>query len=126
MIPNIPELKVLPLAQLVLHEDHDMQRTLPLVNKLRAYALQDRGADTADANEALGFDADERVYLPAAEILRQLGISEVRLLTNNPEKVGALERCGIKVVERVAHSFPSNDHNDFYLATKAKRFGHLF
>ena len=101
-------------------------RGIGLVNKLRAYALQDAGADTADANETLGFDADERVYLPAAEMLHQLGISRVRLLTNNPEKVEGLERCGISVAERVAHSFPSNSHNDFYLATKARRFGHMF
>jgi GTP cyclohydrolase II len=101
-------------------------RGIGLVNKLRAYALQDRGADTAEANETLGFDADERVYLPAAEMLRQLGFRRVRLLTNNPEKVKALAHCGISIEERVPHSFPSNDHNEFYLATKATRFGHLF
>jgi len=101
-------------------------RGIGLVNKLRAYALQDRGADTADANLQLGFDADERVYLPAAEMLRRLGVRRVRLLTNNPEKVAGLERCGLKVVERVPHSFPANEHNRPYLATKAKRFGHLF
>ncbi len=101
-------------------------RGIGLANKLRAYALQDRGADTLEANEQLGFDADERVYLPAAEMLRQLGFRRVRLLTNNPEKVAALQRCGIAVEERVPHSFPSNRHNEPYLATKAKRFGHLF
>jgi GTP cyclohydrolase II len=101
-------------------------RGIGLVNKLRAYALQDRGADTAEANETLGFDADERVYLPAAEMLRQLGFSRVRLLTNNPDKVKALAHCGISIEERVPHSFPSNGHNEFYLATKATRFGHLF
>lgn len=101
-------------------------RGIGLVNKLRAYELQDRGADTAEANEALGFDADERVYLPAAEMLRQLGFRRVRLLTNNPQKVSALTRCGIAVEERVPHRFPSNGHNDFYLATKAARFGHYF
>lgn len=101
-------------------------RGIGLVNKLRAYALQDRGADTVEANEQLGFDADERVYLPAAEILRQLGIRRVRLLTNNPEKVAGLERCGVAVVERVQHSFPANEHNRPYLTAKMKRFGHLF
>jgi len=101
-------------------------RGIGLVNKLRAYALQDRGADTLDANLQLGFDADERVYLPAAEMLRRLGIRRVRLLTNNPQKVAALERCGVSVVERVPHAFPDNRHNRPYLETKARRFGHLF
>lgn len=101
-------------------------RGIGLINKLRAYQLQDRGADTAEANEQLGFDADERVYLPAAEMLRQLGFSQVRLMTNNPQKVAALARCGIRVEERVPHAFPSNTHNETYLATKASRFGHQF
>ncbi|GAB4392287.1 MAG: GTP cyclohydrolase II [Kiloniellaceae bacterium] len=101
-------------------------RGIGLVNKLRAYTLQDEGADTLDANEQLGFDADERVYLPAAQMLHHLGFRKVRLMTNNPQKVAALSRFGIAVEERVGHSFPSNSHNDFYLATKAKRFGHLF
>jgi GTP cyclohydrolase II len=100
-------------------------RGIGLVNKLRAYQLQDAGFDTVDANEQLGFDADERVYLPAAEMLRQLGIPTVRLLTNNPEKVAALERYGIRIVERVPHVFASNDHNERYLRTKATRAGHL-
>ena len=101
-------------------------RGIGLVNKLRAYRLQDDGFDTIGANEQLGFDADERVYLPAAEILRDLGYSQVRLLTNNPEKVAALSRCGITVVERVPHVFPANAHNEEYLRTKATRGGHLF
>ena len=101
-------------------------RGIGLVNKLRAYQLQDDGFDTIGANEQLGFDADERVYLPAAEILRDLGYSQVRLLTNNPEKVAALARCGITVVERVPHVFPANAHNEEYLRTKATRGGHLF
>jgi GTP cyclohydrolase II len=99
-------------------------RGIGLVNKLRAYRLQDAGFDTLDANEQLGFDADERVYLPAAEMLRQLGYGTIRLLTNNPEKVAALERYGIRVVERVPHVFPSNGHNERYLRTKATRSGH--
>ena len=99
-------------------------RGIGLVNKLRAYQLQDAGLDTVDANEQLGFDADERVYLPAAEMLRQLGFERVRLLTNNPEKVAALMRCGIAVIERVPHIFPANGHNERYLRTKATRGGH--
>jgi GTP cyclohydrolase II len=100
-------------------------RGIGLVNKLRAYQLQDAGFDTVDANEQLGFDADERVYLPAAEMLRQLGFTSVRLLTNNPEKVDALERYGIQIVERVPHIFPANGHNERYLQTKATRTGHI-
>ena len=101
-------------------------RGIGLVNKLRAYELQDRGFDTMDANEQLGFDADERVYLPAAQILRQLGFTRVRLMTNNPDKVTALGDCGIAVEERVPHAFPSNKHNESYLRTKAARGGHVF
>ncbi len=101
-------------------------RGIGLVNKLRAYRLQDAGADTLDANLQLGFGADERLYQPAAEMLRQLGIGAVRLLTNNPEKVTGLAQCGINVTERVPHVFPSNDHNERYLSTKAMRFGHMF
>ena len=99
-------------------------RGIGLVNKLRAYNLQDAGLDTFDANEQLGFDADERVYLPAAEMLRQLGATRVRLMTNNPEKVAALARCGITVTERVPHVFPSNAHNERYLHSKKTRHGH--
>ncbi|MEO5335410.1 MAG: GTP cyclohydrolase II [Magnetospirillum sp. WYHS-4] len=101
-------------------------RGIGLVNKLRAYELQDRGFDTLDANEQLGFDADERVYLPAVQMLRQLGYGQVRLMTNNPDKVGALARFGITVTERVAHAFPANRHNEAYLRTKAAKGGHLF
>lgn len=101
-------------------------RGIGLVNKLRAYELQDRGFDTIDANEQLGFDADERVYLPAAQMLRQLGFKRVRLMTNNPQKVDALSRCGVDVDERVPHKFPANKHNESYLRTKAVRSGHLF
>jgi GTP cyclohydrolase II len=100
-------------------------RGIGLVNKLRAYGLQDKGFDTVDANEQLGFDDDERVYQPAVRMLRALGFDRVRLLTNNPAKVGALVRHGVDVTERVAHSFPSNEHNWTYLQTKAKRSGHL-
>ena len=101
-------------------------RGIGLVNKLRAYTLQDGGLDTLDANEELGFDADERVYLPAAYMLKDLGLSKVRLLTNNPDKVTALAAFGIEVVERVAHTFPSNRHNEKYLEAKKAKGGHLF
>jgi GTP cyclohydrolase II len=100
-------------------------RGIGLVNKLRAYELQDRGFDTLDANEQLGFDADERVYVPAAQMLRHLGFNRVRLLTNNPAKVNGLARCGIAVEERVPHTFPTNPHNEAYVRTKAGRGGHL-
>ncbi|MBI1180391.1 MAG: GTP cyclohydrolase II [Alphaproteobacteria bacterium] len=99
-------------------------RGIGLINKLRAYHLQDDGFDTVEANERLGFDADERLFLPAAEMLRHLGHTAVRLMTNNPDKVAALARFGIDVVERVPHEFPSNAHNELYLATKARRSGH--
>jgi len=101
-------------------------RGIGLINKLRAYRLQDDGADTLEANLQLGFGADERVYQPAAEMLRQLGHTAVRLLTNNPEKMRGLEQCGIRVIERVPHIFPSNEHNTQYLVTKARRLGHMF
>ena len=100
-------------------------RGIGLVNKLRAYRLQDAEFDTVDANEMLGYDADERLYQPAAEMLRQLGVADVRLMTNNPEKVEQLARCGIAVVERVPHVFPASGHNEFYLNTKKTRSGHL-
>jgi GTP cyclohydrolase II len=100
-------------------------RGIGLINKLRAYALQDQGFDTIEANERLGFDADERLFLPAAEMLRLLGYSSVRLMTNNPDKVEALGQFGIKVVERVPHAFPTNEHNEFYLTTKKAKSGHL-
>jgi GTP cyclohydrolase II len=100
-------------------------RGIGLANKLRAYALQDRGLDTVDANQRLGFADDERDYSHAAAMLRALGIDEVRLLTNNPNKVAGLNRAGIKVVERVPHHMTSNPHNADYLATKRKKSGHL-
>lgn len=101
-------------------------RDIGLINKLRAYQLQDLGSDTVDANEQLGFEVDERVYLTAAEMLHQLGVKSVRLMTNNPEKITQLRSSGVNVVERVAHIFPSNSHNEGYLRTKATRTGHLF
>lgn len=100
-------------------------RGIGIANKIRAYSLQDRGLDTVDANRRLGFADDERDYGHAASMLRALGVDEVRLLTNNPDKVEGLEAAGIKVVERVAHQMPANPHNADYLATKRKRSGHF-
>jgi GTP cyclohydrolase II len=100
-------------------------RGIGLVNKLRAYGLQDRGLDTMDANEALGWAADERNFLIGATMLRIMGISRVRLLTNNPDKLDAMTACGIDVVGREPHLFAPNGVNDEYLATKAARFGHM-
>jgi len=99
-------------------------RGIGLVNKLRAYKLQDSGVDTFDANEQLGFDADERVYLPAAQILSHLGVNKVRLMTNNPEKVSVLQACKVDVVERVEHAFATNKHNEPYIFAKATKGGH--
>jgi GTP cyclohydrolase II len=101
-------------------------RGIGLINKLRAYTLQDNaGLDTLDANRALGWQADERNFHIAAAMLEALGIRRIRLLTNNPDKVAALTACGIEVVERVPHEFAPNGVNDAYLKTKALRFGHL-
>ncbi|MCA3282941.1 MAG: GTP cyclohydrolase II [Roseomonas sp.] len=100
-------------------------RGIGLVNKLRAYTLQDRGLDTLDANRALGYGADERNFLVAATMLREVGIPRVRLLTNNPDKLSGLAACGIDVVGREAHAFDPNGVNDAYLDTKARRFGHM-
>jgi len=100
-------------------------RGIGLANKIRAYSLQDRGLDTVDANQRLGFADDERDYGHAAAMLRALGIDRVRLLTNNPAKVEGLEAKGIAVPERVPHQMPANPQNADYLSTKRKRSGHL-
>ncbi len=100
-------------------------RGIGLVNKLRAYTLQDQGLDTMDANRVLGWGADERNFLVGANMLLALGVTKVRLLTNNPDKIAGLTACGVEVVGREAHAFPPNEVNDGYLATKAVRFGHL-
>ena len=100
-------------------------RGIGLANKVRAYSLQDRGLDTVDSNRRLGFADDERDYGHAAAMLRALGITSVRLLTNNPEKVEGLKQAGIEVTERVAHQMPANPHNADYLATKRKKSGHI-
>ena len=99
-------------------------RGIGLVNKLKAYNLQDDGMDTAEANIALGFHADERDYSPAISILHALGIKQVRILTNNPEKFEAFENSGITVIERLALKMPAHRENEFYLDTKKRVFGH--
>jgi GTP cyclohydrolase II len=99
-------------------------RGIGLINKLRAYALQDQGFDTVDANVRLGFAIDARDFGIAARMLALLGQDAVRLLTNNPAKVAGLEAAGTKVVERVTHAVPANPHNEAYLATKRDRTGH--
>lgn len=101
-------------------------RGIGIVNKLRAYQLQDAGLDTLDANEEMGFASDERSFDAAAVMLRALGIQQVRLLSNNPDKVQQLAASGITVAERVSLALPANTHNRRYLATKEKRCGHVF
>ena len=103
----------------------DEGRGIGLINKIRAYALQDQGRDTVEANHALGFAADMRDYRPGARILADLGVREVRLLTNNPDKVRQLEAYGLAVVERVPLEMPPRSANRDYLRTKRAKFGHL-
>jgi GTP cyclohydrolase II len=99
-------------------------RGIGLLNKIRAYSLQDGGLDTVDANVALGFRDDERDYAVGAHMLASLTVRSVLLLTNNPRKVDELSKNGIHVAGRVAHVIPANEHNRFYLQTKAARSGH--
>ncbi|MEN8722011.1 MAG: GTP cyclohydrolase II [Alphaproteobacteria bacterium] len=99
-------------------------RGIGLVNKLRAYELQDQGYDTMEANGRLGFADDERLFEPAAAMLRQMGYTKIRLLTNNPDKVGQLEALGIEITERVTHKFPPNPHNQAYLMVKKAKADH--
>ncbi|WND03458.1 GTP cyclohydrolase II [Temperatibacter marinus] len=100
-------------------------RGIGLTSKLKAYSLQDQGYDTVDANTALGFDVDERLFYPAAEMIKQLGFTSIRLMTNNPNKVIGLERAGISIAERVPHYFETNKYNEKYLEVKRDRTGHL-
>jgi GTP cyclohydrolase II len=100
-------------------------RGIGLVNKLRAYRLQDQGFDTLEANRRLGLPEEARDFPVAARMLELLGVRSVRLMTNNPAKVAALEAAGAMVVERVPHRLPTNPHNERYLATKRDRAGHL-
>lgn len=100
-------------------------RGIGLFNKIKAYALQDQGQDTVEANINLGFEADLRTFEAAAELLSALGVKRIRLMTNNPKKVEALIEANIDVVERVPMKFGKNPHNEHYLSTKTGKMGHL-
>ena len=112
-------------AGILIYEQQE-GRGIGLMAKLQAYELQDAGLDTVEANERLGFKADQRDYLLPGEILKALGVKKVRLLSNNPEKVEALERAGIEVVERVPCEVEASPHAEEYLKTKKEKLGHLF
>lgn len=101
-------------------------RGIGLINKLKAYNLQDLGFNTADANTHLGFDVDARQYDCAVFILQDLGINRIQLITNNPDKVAAMRRSPIEVCGRIAIEIPANDDNRSYLTTKKDLMGHLF
>ncbi len=112
-------------AGILIYEQQE-GRGIGLMAKLQAYELQDKGLDTVEANVELGYDNDYRQYKLPAEILRQLGVKEVRLISNNPEKVAAVENAGIKVVERVSAEVEAYEHSENYLRTKKEKMGHLF
>jgi GTP cyclohydrolase II len=112
-------------AGVLLYEQQE-GRGIGLMAKLQAYELQDAGLDTVEANERLGFKADHREFALPGEILKALGISRVRLLSNNPDKVAAVERAGIEVVERVPCEVTPSTHAEDYLRTKKEKLGHLF
>jgi GTP cyclohydrolase II len=101
-------------------------RGIGLLNKIRAYHLQDKGADTVEANEQLGFGADMRDYSLLRPMFEHFGIRQVKLMTNNPRKIKALEAQGVEVVERLQHETGRNPHNQHYLDTKRGKLGHLF
>ncbi|HEV8042896.1 MAG TPA: GTP cyclohydrolase II [Bryobacteraceae bacterium] len=105
--------------------EHQEGRGIGLLNKLRAYELQDGGADTVEANERLGFEADLRHYEMPAEILRYFKVTSVRLLSNNPEKIAALENAGIQVAERIPCIVAPHESTEGYLRTKKQKMGHL-
>ena len=112
-------------AGILIYEQQE-GRGIGLMAKLQAYELQDQGRDTVEANAELGYDNDYRHYRLPAEILRQLGVKEVRLISNNPEKVAAVENAGVKVVERVSAEVEAYEHSENYLRTKKEKMGHLF
>ncbi|MBI3235599.1 MAG: GTP cyclohydrolase II, partial [Bacteroidetes bacterium] len=99
-------------------------RGIGLLNKLKAYKLQEQGLDTVDANLQLGFKMDERDYGVGAQILRDLGVKKMKLITNNPTKRAAISGYGLEVVENVQLQIVSNEHNEFYLKTKRDKMGH--
>jgi len=112
-------------AGILIYEQQE-GRGIGLMAKLQAYELQDVGLDTVEANERLGFKADHREFNLPAEILKHLGITRVRLLSNNPDKVAAVERVGIEVTERVPCEVPASPHAEDYIKTKKEKLGHLF
>lgn len=111
-------------AGILLYEQKE-GRGIGLIAKLQAYELQDQGLDTVEANEKLGFRADHRVFALPAAVLRTMGITDVRLISNNPQKVSALEAAGIRVVERVPCEPPPRERSSQYLKTKKEKLGHL-
>jgi GTP cyclohydrolase II len=111
-------------AGILLYEQQE-GRGIGLMAKLKAYELQDQGLDTVEANEELGFAADCREYELPAEVLKQLGVSKVRLITNNPEKVAALESAGIEVTERISAEVEPQESFAGYLKTKQEKMGHI-
>ena len=112
-------------AGILIYEQQE-GRGIGLMAKLQAYGLQDEGLDTVEANERLGFKADQRNFALPGEILKALGVTRVRLLSNNPEKVEALQRAGVEVVERVPCEVDASPHAEEYLRTKKEKMGHLF
>jgi GTP cyclohydrolase II len=112
-------------AGILLYEQQE-GRGIGLMAKLQAYELQDQGLDTIEANERLGFKSDLREYALPGEVLKALDVTEVRLLSNNPDKVAALEAADVKVVERVPCEVDASKHSEFYLKTKKEKMGHLF
>ncbi len=112
-------------AGILIYEQQE-GRGIGLMAKLQAYQLQDAGLDTVEANERLGFQADHRDFVLPGEILKALGVAKVRLLSNNPEKVEALQRAGVEVIERVPCEVTPSPHAEEYLKTKKEKLGHLF
>ncbi len=100
-------------------------RGIGLLNKIKAYALQEQGIDTVEANERLGFRADERDYTIGAQILADLGLTTIRIITNNPRKIEGLEKYGLKIVERIPITVPLTEENKKYLETKKRKLGHM-